>query len=463
MATAVIMPRQGQSVESCIIGEWHKQKGDKVAVDDLLFTYETDKATFDEKSKVEGTILEVYFEEGDDVPVLTNVLVIGEPGEATSEYNPHGQEADKPADQGADGREEHNQSEPQDEPKTSDAAKKPVVSAGNLPEAISPRAKNLAERSGVDLRFAEGSGPKGRVIERDIRQLIADGKMATSASGQYPAEISGSGLGGRVTAADAAAGVNAEKAAPADMPLTADAESYTEKHSRIRKLIAASMQQSLASMAQLTLNSSFDATDILQLRQRLKKAGAQGLGAEQGFLLTEQVPTINDLILYAVARVIERHPACNAWYDDEKMTYFKSVNLGVAVDTPRGLMVPTVFNAQQMTLGELSKSVKAVAAACQQGTISPDQLKNGTFTITNLGTLDVESFTPVINPPQTCILGVCSMVSRVRENDGEIETYPALGLSLTFDHRAIDGAPAARFLQDLKRTLENFSLLLMQG
>ncbi len=181
-----------------------------------------------------------------------------------------------------------------------------------------------------------------------------------------------------------------------------------------------------------------------------------------GFALAEKVPTLNDLIVYAASRVLKRHAACNAHYDDEKMTFFRHVNMGIAVDTPRGLMVPTVFNCDQLSLAEISTTIKGLGAECQKGTISPDLLKGGTFTITNLGTLDIESFTPVINPPQTCILGVNTITTQVREVNGELKGYPAMGLSLTFDHRAIDGAPAGRFLKDLKTALENFSLLLMQ-
>jgi pyruvate dehydrogenase E2 component (dihydrolipoamide acetyltransferase) len=157
------------------------------------------------------------------------------------------------------------------------------------------------------------------------------------------------------------------------------------------------------------------------------------------------------------------HPASNAHYDDEKMTYFRHVHLGVAVDTPRGLMVPTVFYADQLSLSQLSAQVKALAEECRTGTINPDKLKGGTFTVSNLGSFGIESFTPIINPPQTCILGVNTVTTRVREKDGRLQSYPAMTLSLTYDHRAIDGAPASRLLQDLVRTLENFPVLLMQG
>ena len=142
------------------------------------------------------------------------------------------------------------------------------------------------------------------------------------------------------------------------------------------------------------------------------------------------------------------------------MRYFNTVNLGVAVDTPRGLMVPTIFSAEKLSLNDLASSAKSLASAAKEGKISPDSLRGGSFTVTNLGSFGVESFTPVINPPQTAILGVNNIVNRVREANGELKMYPAMGLSLTFDHRAVDGAPAARFLKELCDNLENFSVTL---
>jgi pyruvate dehydrogenase E2 component (dihydrolipoamide acetyltransferase) len=472
------MPRQGQSVESCLIGKWHKRVGETVAVGDVLFTYETDKATFDETAKTAGTLLAIFYEEGDDVPCLEPVCVIGEPGES---YTVPGREAAAGSVASAAGGAKAEEGAGSGMAGASAAAAEVMPPAAEtapsarqeMPQRISPRARTLAERSGADLRQAEGSGPQGRVIERDVAALQAAGQMATGAVGRdFPADLRGTGLGGAVSIADLGAASDRAAAATAGpvAPVAPTAaagdfatETRTEKHSNIRKVIARSMQASLQQMAQLTLNASFDATDLLALRSRLKQAGARGLTAAQGFALAEQVPTINDLILYAVARVLPRHPACNAHYDDEKMTYFTRVHLGVAVDTPRGLMVPTVFAADQKDLATLAAEVRAAAQACQAGTISPDALKGGTFTVTNLGTLGGESFTPVINPPQTCILGVNTIVTRVREQDGEIRTYPSIPLSLTFDHRALDGAPAARFLQDLCRALENISLLLLHG
>lgn len=462
MATAVIMPRQGQSVESCIIGMWHKKVGDKVSIGEDLFTYETDKAAFDEAAKVEGEVLAIFFAEGDDVPCLTNVCVIGNSGEDYSAFVPAGARAASP--------EPGSTATPLETPTVPDSAKPVasptgqanIVAGENL--AISPRAKHLAEKQHADLREVLPTGPKGRVIERDVTALIDQGKFATGAAGSsYPAGTPGTGIGGRVSVADTRVTMDQVPAMPAST-LSAPAfglpDFEEEKHSNIRKVIARSMSLSLGSIAQLTYNGSFDATDLLAYRAKLKQAKERGV-AEQLGLAAANI-TINDLILYAVSRVVLRHRVCNASFQDDRMVYYKHVNLGMAVDTPRGLMVPTIFRADQLSLIEISEQAKELAADCQKGTISPDKLKDGTFTVSNLGSLGIESFTPVINPPQTAILGVNGLSTAVRDVNGTAVPFPSMNLSLTCDHRAVDGAPAARFLKDLRTALENISLLLMQ-
>ncbi|MEF9864363.1 MAG: 2-oxo acid dehydrogenase subunit E2, partial [Christensenellaceae bacterium] len=211
------------------------------------------------------------------------------------------------------------------------------------------------------------------------------------------------------------------------------------------------MQQSLATMAQLTHSSSFDATQMLAYRKMIKEGG-EALGLAN--------ITLNDIVIYAVSRVLKNHRDLNAHYLDDKMRIFDNVNIGMAVDTPRGLLVPTIFGADKMSLNEISIKAKELAKAAQEGTISPDYLTNGTFTISNLGSFGVEHFTPVINPPQTGILGVNNIQTKIKMVGGEMKPYQAMGLSLTYDHRALDGAPASRFLQELCKTLENFSILL---
>lgn len=447
MATPIIMPRQGQSVESCIIGKWHKKKGDTVSLGDILFTYETDKSTFDEEAKVGGTLIDIFFEEGDDVPCLTTVCVIGEAGESAAEFNPKAQKQDVASNV------------PEAQPEATQAAAAPVLTVSRTEGEgvhISPRAKHLAERAGVDILSTPATGPCGRIIERDVKAMIESGKTATSAAAaayQGKADsVSGSGIGGRVTSGDINA--PATQAAPSATAVAAPsaAPEYEEiTNPGIRKTIAKAMHASLSNMAQLTLNSSFDMTEINGFRAKTK-AAKDALGLPN--------ITINDIILYAVSRTILEHPYCNAHYFDDKTLLFKNVNLGVAVDTPRGLLVPTIFNANKMSLREISIAAKAAGEAARTGTVMPDALKGGTITITNLGSLGIESFTPVINPPQTCILGVNTIETKVKVVDGEIKPYQAMTLSLTFDHRALDGAPAARFLKALVENLENFTALL---
>ena len=437
MATPVIMPRQGQSVESCIIAEWKKKKGDTVEIGDVLFSYETDKASFEETAKVGGTMLEVFFEEGDDVPCLLNVCVIGTPGEDCSEFNPNGTDA-APAEEAPAA-----EAPAQAAPVVTAAVTKSESDDGKV--AISPRAKNLAERACADLSQAAPTGPHGRIIERDVEKLIAEGKTTTYAASGATAG-NGTGIGGRTTTADAASPATAPAAAAAP-----EMDYEDVKLTNIRKVIAKSMHASLSGMAQLTLNTSFDATAIMAYRKILKNNG-EAMGMEK--------VTLNDMILFAVSRVILNHKDLNAHFLDDKMRIFNNVHLGVATDTERGLMVPTVFNANKLTLKEISDQTKNVCGMCRTGSCSPDLLKDGTFTVTNLGSLGIESFTPVINPPQTAILGVDTVTTKVREVNGNITTYPAMGLSLTFDHRAVDGAPAARFLKELCTALENFTMLL---
>ena len=441
MATLVIMPRQGQSVESCIITAFNKKVGDTVEAGEVLFSYETDKSSFDEPAPVAGKILAIFREEGDDVPCLENVLVIGNDGEDFSEFIPKSEAEATPAAPVAESVPEAPMAE------AAPVAEAIATTSAGGDFAISPRARLLAEKTHADLLKAVPTGPNGRIIERDVQRLVDMGlTVSPAAKDAYSSAVEGSGISGKVVLADLNAPA-AQEAAPA-----APATEYEDvKLPNIRKVIAKSMHQSLSTMAQLTLHTSFDATKLLALRASLK-AGAEKMGIGN--------ITLNDMVLFAVSRVLLNHKDLNAHYLDDTMRYFTNVNLGVAVDTPRGLMVPTVFAANKMTLNELSKSAKVVISAAQEGTINPDLLKGGSFTVTNLGSLGIESFTPVINPPQTGILGVGTITKRIKEVNGEDVTYPAMGLSLTFDHRALDGAPAAKFLKELVAALENFDLLL---
>ncbi|WP_066687816.1 dihydrolipoamide acetyltransferase family protein [Christensenella intestinihominis] len=416
MATAVIMPRQGQSVESCIITKWNKQVGDSVAEGDVLFSYETDKASFEEEAKVAGALLAILAEEGDDVPCLENVCVIGQPGEDVSQFS---------AAATVDGGEPAPAA--QEAPAAQAAAPAAIAAAGSAVEGerikISPRAKGIAENQNLDIKKAVPTGPNGRIIERDILEL--------------------SKLGAEAAAPEAAA----TAAAPA-----APAAAYEDVAlPNIRKVIAKSMHASLSEMAQLTHSFSFDATQVMAYR-KIVKENAEKLGLAN--------ITFNDIILFAVSRVILNYKDLNAHFLGDKMRYFTDVNLGMAVDTPRGLLVPTIFGANKMSLNEIAIAAKDLAKQAQEGTISPDLLSGASFTVSNLGTFGVEHFTPVINPPQTGILGVNNIQTKLKMVDGEAVPYQAMGISLTYDHRALDGAPASRFAQELCKTLENFMALL---
>ena len=436
MATVVIMPRQGQSVESCIITEWKKKVGDKINVGDVLFSYETDKSAFDEAATVEGTLLKVFAGEGDDVPCLETVCIIGAEGEDISALIPKKETSATVAE------------EAKEEKKEAAPAKAEAVATGTATEGsrlkISPRARNLAAKTDADVSKAVPTGPDGRIIERDIQKVLDAGLTVSAETAEKLLR------GEKVVFAETKA---EEFHVPAAAPEAKTG--YTdEKMSQIRKIISKSMHTSLTELAQLTLTTSFDASALVALRASLKAGGeAMGIGNI----------TYNDMILFAVAKTLAtgKYKALNAnLIGGDTMRYFEGVHLGIAVDTERGLMVPTVFDAQRLTLSELAKQAKTLAVDCQSGKANPDVLRGASFTISNIGPTGIESFTPVINPPQTAILGVCSLTKRVKEKDGAPVFYPCIPLSLTIDHRAVDGAPAAKFLSELVRNLENFNLLL---
>jgi len=443
------MPQAGISVESCIITGWLKKPGDKVAVGDILFSYETDKASFECESTAAGTLLETFFEDGDEVPVLVNVCAVGNPGEDASALRPVGEAA--PAEAalraGADAP-------------APEASSAPAAAGGVQTEAgemkISPRAKNLAASKNVDVRLAEPTGPYGRVIERDIRKVMETGGVSTAAAfdaavSAAPGAYTGTGIGGRI-------GVNDLASAQAAVPAFADIQTSEPEYrdaafSGIRKAISKSMTVSLSTIPQLTHTLSFDATQMMSFRAQLKAKG-ESLGLPN--------ITLNDMILYAISRLLPKYPELNAhMLDGNNIRYFRDVHLGIAVDTERGLLVPVLKHANRKSLSQIAVEAKSLAKAAQGGTLPVDDMQGGTFTISNLGVFGIESFTPVINPPQTGILGVNTITQRPREVNGEIKLYPAMALSLTYDHRAIDGAPVSRFGKELCDSLASFQLLLV--
>ena len=437
MATPVIMPRQGQSVESCILTEWKVQPGDTVAEGDVLAVIETDKASFDLESTAAGTVIELFWEADDDVPVLANVLAIGEEGENVDEFRPAGSgETTAPIAEPDSASPAAPAVQSTAQPTEDTAPVAAPVSSGAPSAGVSPRARKKAIRSGVDAEILVGTGPGGRVIERDVDAFLA-GTPRLSATARIRAQqdgleapARGSGLAGMALASDMR------------QPGAIDGADV-EPVKGIRKLIADRMMQSLQGTAQLTLHSSFDATACQAMR---KKRVADG----------ESKVSINDLIAKAILSALKIHPEMNAHFLGNRLAVFHEVHLGIAVDSPRGLMVPVVEDASKMSLEMLSAEIKKKAIACREGTIQPDELSGGTFTLTNLGMLGVENFTPVLNPPEIAILGVGGIsVKPKRLENGEVSFVDQISLSLTIDHQAIDGAPAARFLQTFVNHLEN--------
>ncbi|NQU41094.1 MAG: 2-oxo acid dehydrogenase subunit E2 [Lentisphaerae bacterium] len=448
MATPIIMPRQGQSVESCILVEWLVDVGGAVDVGTAVASIETDKAVFEVESPASGTLVARFFEAGDDIPVLMNIAAVGAPGEDTSALKPDAAGGTVPAEAAA--------------PVAIEAVApvaattSPAAVASEKPIGISPRARKAAAARGVNAEILAGSGPGGRVIERDV-QAAAAGQPRLSAAARDVATASGltvpsqgSGLGGMVLAADlgraAAAPTTAVPAAPSGEPTVVPLAG-------IRKLIASKMRASLATTAQLTLNMSFDATVILAYRAKIK---------EQGESMGLPNITINDIVAYATVQVLRVSPQINACFHGDKTLQYPYVNLGIATDTPRGLMVPVIHGADQLSLSELSEVAKPLLKNCQTGNIMPDFLKGGTFTITNMGMLGVESFTPVLNVPEVAILGVGGLLLKPVMKNGEVKHVQSINLSLTIDHQVVDGAPGARFLKMLCTSLENFELTLAQ-
>lgn len=437
MAEAVIMPRQGQSVESCIFSEWFVKKGEKVSKGDMLFAYETDKAAFEQEALADGILLATFADEGDEIPVLEAVGVIGAEGESIDELLPGGKTSVEVMD-----------TQVEEAPKAN--VVKPAVEVmsqiSDTETMISPRAKNLALKERFRFEGLSGTGPDGRIIERDIQSAIITQPKATPLAKAIAAEEKiqlpsvGSGVGGKVLAADVK-----------QMPSVTLADDYTDKKiSNMRKIIAQNMYESLANTAQLTLHTSADARKMLAARKVAKAK------MEDGYAYNI---TINDMVTYATIKALVKNPEINIHFMGDSIRSFSNVHLGFAVDTPRGLMVPTLKSANHLTIEGLSASMKDLAASCQKGNIDPEALQGATFTMTNLGGFGIEMFTPVLNPPQAGILGINTITQQPAQLEGGIFGFiPKIGLSLTFDHRALDGAPAARFLQDVKNEIEGIEV-----
>ena len=474
MAQIVIMPQQGNTVESCIITNWKVKEGDCVNPETIICEIETDKAAFELAAGTAGTVLKLFYESGDDVPVLRPIAVIGEPGEdwkiIIEETSHKGTKAQ---------REEikNEESIMNDEQKNlnsldSSSLRASVPQCDKNSSYISPRAKNLAAKNALPVDSLPGTGPGGRIIERDVTAALQNRPPLTvaarTAAGSCALPVIGSGLGGRITLNDLAAQSKQPPSSfqPSPASLFSSEGAVTETPVKgIRKIIAERMKKSLSQSAQFTLNASASAVKLQAFRCGAKLHG--NLAGELGLSKT----TINDLILFVLSRTLPRFPYMNAHKTGDTIKIFERVHFGLAVDTAKGLMVPVIRNANLLSLAQISLEAKRLAAACQNGSIKPDELAGSTFTVSNLGSFGITCFTPVLNEPEVAILGVCGIeLKPVMQNSlfqrgsglpqSQINFEPHIAFSLTINHEAVDGAPAARFLKAFCEAVAHIDLLL---
>ena len=457
MITEVIMPKLGQTMEEGAIVEWVKKENDQVKRGDVLFTVESDKAVLEVEATARGFLRKILVPEGQMVPVLTVVaLITREADEDISSFDPGS---------GA--------------PTEAQGASTALAGAGTSADVVpvdlrspgsrifaSPRARKCAREHGIDLALLAGSGPNGRIVEQDVLKY-ADTQPATATQAQVVpspratpmavkaadalgvdlAAVSPTGAAGRITKADVEAYIPPTSVTPAPAPSTG------VPMSGLRRIIAERMLASDTATARVTLVTEADATSFVEAREQLKASVSEDWGFAPGY---------NDLLGVIVARALREFPYMNARLADEQaIEQLPYVNLGMAVNTERGLLVPVIRNADEKGLRGFGTEFRSLVERARIGRSLPDDLSGGTFTVTNLGMYDIDAFTPIINLPEAAILGVGRIQPKPVVHEGQIVARQMWTLSLTFDHRLVDGAPAARFLQRIKQLVENPFLLLV--
>jgi pyruvate dehydrogenase E2 component (dihydrolipoamide acetyltransferase) len=458
MATKIILPKLGQTMEEGTIVEWFKGEGDPVERGDALFSVESDKAVLEVEAKAKGVLRKVLVPAGEKVPIMTPVAIVGAPEEDISDLLTEGGPAATREPTAASAPAQGEQAPRPEVPGTEyrEVEQAPVHAAGERIVA-SPRARRVAAEMGVDLAYVAGSGPNGRIIEKDVLAYAASQPKATPLAQRLAAEA-GMPLaavpsdGGRVTAEQVRAATTGFAPPPQPSPrVRGEGEGAVTPMAGVRAVIANRMATSAHTTAAVTLQSVVDATELVALRTRLKEAFERELGFAIGY---------NDLLAYIVARCLTEFPYMNARLDPEGIRQLPEVNLGLAVDSERGLLVPVIRGAQRMGVKELAVEFRALVARAREGRAQPDDLTGGTFTITNLGMFGVDAFSPIINLPECAILGVGRIRPEPVAEGDQVVVRQRMWLSLTFDHRLVDGAPAARFLQAIMRYIESPYLLL---
>jgi pyruvate dehydrogenase E2 component (dihydrolipoamide acetyltransferase) len=428
MATSIVIPREGQSMESAVIVKWLVEVGDKVDFAQPICEVESEKAVFEIESPVEGTLLEIYYKEGDTAPVLKAIAVVGKPGEDYGELKPENSEAES-----LDAKAQTTEEKTAVETTPKKTQKEENMTAKIL---MSPRAKKLLRDKNIDPKLLNIK----LIKEQDVVDYLESKPKLTPAATDLNNKIGGklptlgTGIGGRITVDDLN---NVEKT---DSGVVI---------SGMRKTIADKMHQSLQQTAQFTLNSYADATNLLKYRKQLKESG----------LALEKI-SINDILLFVVAKALADYPQINAHFENGMLTAKQQVNLGFAVEVTDGLMVPVINKADTLSLKQISENANRLATACKSGSVNPSDMKNGTFTVSNLGALGIDTFTPILNYPQVGILGVGAISPRPIIKDNVVEFVDQIALSLTVNHQVIDGAVGARFLKLISSYIENIDTLL---
>jgi pyruvate dehydrogenase E2 component (dihydrolipoamide acetyltransferase) len=480
VATQVELPQLGESVTEGIITAWLVEVGDEVEVDQPIAEISTDKVDTEIPSPVAGTITELKADVDDEVEVGQVIAVIGEPGEGgpreeepdeapsdDAEADEDGDEAAQDTEDAEDGDEQPDDGEQQDD-QAQKADDKAAATAGDAGPAASgdggaagskaltsPLVRKLLREAGLGPEQVRGTGPGGRITRDDAERAIdaggeGDGEQAAPSAPQ--AEAGRAQPGGVVPAPVLPSAPSRERPEPSPTQIDFDGQpEVTHELSRVRKAIAKSMHESLQSTAQLTAAVEVDLTAIMNLRTAVK----DDFRSREGVSLSP-LP----FIARAVCMTLPRHPVVNASInvDEGVATYHRFINLGMAVDTERGLLVPNIKDAQDLTVPGLARAIADLASRTRDKKIQPDEISGGTFTITNTGSRGTLFDTPILNPPQVAILAACAIEKRpVVVSDAYGDSIAIRWMSylcMTYDHRMLDGADAARFLQDLKYVLE---------
>jgi pyruvate dehydrogenase E2 component (dihydrolipoamide acetyltransferase) len=455
MAKVVKVPVLGQSVEEVRILQWYKQVGDTVAVGEPLAEIETDKVNIDFESPEAGVVRRILSPVDSFVKVEAPVVIIGTADEPIDDLDPAGAPAAEVAAPSA--------------PAVSLSPKAAAPATGS-PVMASSRAQRLAAEYGIDLQLLAGlgTGPKGRVQEKDVVGFYEAAAGAPEAktpkasplaravatgSGLDLANVAGSGAGGKIVASDVRP-APAAPAAPAPAAVSTPGGSRTVTLTGLRKRVADNISRSIRTAPHVTLNLSVDMTEAMKMRKQMLPAIEKATG---GIRLS---PT--DIIVKASAVALKEFPYVNAHIDGDTLTLFEDVHVGLAVSLgDAGLIVPVIKNAGVKGLAAIARDRQDLATRARNSQLGGADISGGTFTVSNLGNYGIESFNPVINPPQVAILGVGGIIDTVVPVAGAPAIRPMMGLSLSFDHRAMDGAPAAAFLARLKEILESPYLLLV--